>query len=735
MKRSILASIVLLTLLFSLCACGETSTQSDDSPTPSGETTEGWVPTRIPSPDWLRRTTGWETAGDVIYLTGLTPEGQLVAASYDTLSGQWERIDFTVADAYHPELNGLSLAGSSLWGLLHEGPSREDLNKGVYRDDYGYYVLHIDLASGLSSAVRIPFEGEGNTEGSGFFFDGILGLDDSRVLLGTSGHFYIIDAQANILSKPDLSAYSSLRHFRVDDTLYLLTEDGYAAFDPDTLSFAQAPEIDGLGEASSNNGHFLRKWQRSLCIADPSTGESELLFRWMDIALSYGDLYGGLCLENSRGEIYYPDGRDTLRLNGLICAKKGRVPVKKPLRLACFGYTGGEMYADAQANGALPYSATLELLDTVVRFNNSDPEYKIEVVPITYANNSERDRALIELATRTDLDLLDTSQLPDNTLDSGLLADLLPMIDADETISREDFIEPLLQLMTRDGALYEYTDKFTLLTLTTRAEFFPGRESWTVEAIRSLISAHPEMDPLWHSCDRELITTLFCWAATAEFIDREAGTCSFDSPAFVHWLELMKSLPNGGTYSEEPKLMNLCYDLAFSAGHQEKYMMKGDYAIAGFPEAQGTGSYFLKLGSSPNPWRGTMGENTRLGILAASSNRDGAWRFLRMLMEGSEEISLSQGIPVFKAGFERALSAGISDDFDERFQIGYLTQKDADALRDQVYHTTKLVDTDEGLLRILRDEIARFYAGQLTAEEAASAIQAKAMIYVSEQYG
>lgn len=735
MKRGILASFVLLSLLFTLCACGKQEKAIPAAISQTGEMTEGWVPSRIDFPDWLARSTGWETVGDTIWLSGLTPENQLVAASYDTLSGEWQRIDFTIADAYHPQLGCLSYAGHSLWGLLEEGPSREDLDQGRWRDDLGYYVLHIDLTSGESTAVRIPFEGESSTEGSGLFFSGILGLDDGRALLGAMDRFYVIDANANVLSEPNLHTNGSLWHFRVGETLYLWTQDGYAPFDPETLSFGTPLDIEGLGDASSNNGHLLRKWQRSLCVADPMTGESETMFQWMDVALSYGDIYGGVCLENSLGDVYYPDGEDMLLLKGLICAKKGQVPVKQPLRLGCFGYTGGEMYADAQASGALPYSATMELLDTIVRFNNTDPQYKIEVVPITYANEQERDRVLIELATRSDLDLLDTSRLPDNALDSGLLADMLPMIDADDSISREDFIEPLFALMTKSGGLYEYTDKFTLLTMTTHAELFPGRENWTVENIEALIAAHPDMDPLWHSLDRDLITTLFCWAATAEFIDPNVGTCSFDSPAFVHWLELMKTLPNGSQYSEEPKLMNICYDLASSAGHQEKYMMKGDYVVAGFPETQGTGSYYLKLGSSPNAWRGTMGENTRIGIMAASGKQAGAWRFVRMLMEGADEISLSQGIPVFKQSFERALDTRISDDFDERFQIGYLNAENAEELRQQVYSTTKLVDTDEGLIRILRDEISRYYGGQVTGEEAAKAIQSRASIYVSEQFG
>ena len=185
MRRSVLAGLALLALLLSLCACGK----REEGDTiillgTEGETTEGWIPSRIAFPDWLARSTGWETLGDTIWLSGLTPENALVAASYDTLSGQWRRIDFTTGDAYHPQLGNLSAAGNSLWGLLQEGPSWEDLNQGRFRDDYGYYVLRIDLGSGESTAVRIPFEGEGSTEGSGLHFSGILGLDDDRALLG-----------------------------------------------------------------------------------------------------------------------------------------------------------------------------------------------------------------------------------------------------------------------------------------------------------------------------------------------------------------------------------------------------------------------------------------------------------------------------------------------------------------------------------------------------------------------
>ena len=35
-------------------------------------------------------------------------------------------------------------------------------------------------------------------------------------------------------------------------------------------------------------------------------------------------------------------------------------------------------------------------------------------------------------------------------------------------------------------------------------------------------------------------------------------------------------------------------------------------------------------------------------VIAASANQEGAWRFVRTLMEGSDIIGLENGIPVFK---------------------------------------------------------------------------------------
>ena len=721
--RRLLCILLALCLLLPLCACGGKNAGGDAEPV--GEMIPGYVTEEVQKPDWLSDTGNYQamdTVGDRIYVADHDPEGRLLIACYDTAADSWQRYDLDSSAARHPNVDALSIAYHSAWALLREGVSWEDAQNGNIPQELGCYLLTLDLESGESRCVPILIEGNVGSEGSDPVFQSLLALDDGRALLTGFEHCYVVDRDANVLSHPELPGLGmGLLRFRVKETLYLWTQNGYAPFDASSLTLGAPISLRTDSPISSNAGHFLCSENRALCEYDPAAQRLTERFAWMDVALSVWEMGGRGSFENAAGDVYYP------ARCGFVKVSPGMVPQRKTLTLACFGESG------ADALGGTPgYSCTMELMDAIIRFNHTDPEYRVEIRPMLYAGEQERDRMLIQLATGSDLDLLDTSFLPDNALDGGVLTDLLPLIDADPELSREDFIQPLLAAMLRNGGLYEYTSRFTLLTMSTHPALFPGRENWTVDTIKSLIAAHPEMDPLWHSYDRELLLTLFAWAATAEFIDWESGVCRFDSPAFVHWLELLKMLPDGAQYSEEAKLLKVDYDYAFNAGFGERYELKDDYVITGFPEAEGTGSFYLKLGLSPSAMRRTMGSNTRVGILASGQNQDGAWRFVKTLMQ-NRQGSISDGISVLRDEFEREVDAAVTNTRDARFGIDNYNTDDAARLREQVYGTTKLVHADEELLQVIRSEAKAFFAGQKSAEEAARQIQSRLSIYVAEQ--
>ena len=205
--RRMVCILLAIALLLPLCACGKAGTGGEGVPT--GEMVPGYVTEEIQKPDWLSDTGNYQamdTVGDRIYLADSNPNGQLLIACYDTAADSWRRYDLNTADARHPGAQVLSLAGHTAWALLREGISWEEYQSGKLPDKLGYYLLFLDLESGESHCVPILIEGDVGSEGSNPVFESLLALDDGRALLTSFEHCYVVDRDANILSRPELPA-------------------------------------------------------------------------------------------------------------------------------------------------------------------------------------------------------------------------------------------------------------------------------------------------------------------------------------------------------------------------------------------------------------------------------------------------------------------------------------------------------------------------------------------------
>ena len=175
--------------------------------------------------------------------------------------------------------------------------------------------------------------------------------------------------------------------------------------------------------------------------------------------------------------------------------------------------------------------------------------------------------------------------------------DLLPYIDADESISREDFIEPVLESMIRKGGLYELLTQVDVLSLTVRAELFPGRKDWTMDYVEEMIANRPAGEPVyfWHR-DQKYMLDMLCRISSGEYVDWEAGTCSFDEGDFARLLQFVKDTPYT-TEAVTPVLMEPIMGIGSSVALSRNFF-QGDYEYAGFPETSGNGSYFTDSPSS-----------------------------------------------------------------------------------------------------------------------------------------
>jgi ABC-type glycerol-3-phosphate transport system substrate-binding protein len=130
---------------------------------------------------------------------------------------------------------------------------------------------------------------------------------------------------------------------------------------------------------------------------------------------------------------------------------------------------------------------------------------------------------------------------------------------------------------------------------------------------------------------------------------------------------------------------------------------------------------------------GNVNFNTRIGIMAASPNKEAAWSFVKQLMLGEDEPDLSNGIPVMKASFEKAVDDITSDEISAWDNVVRFGTADAKQFKDAVYSTTKMARIDDKLVELITGEINAYIAGGKTAEETASQIQSRVSIYLAEQ--
>ena len=755
MKRRYITVLLAAAMLLGLCACGASPAEpmptataapatAEPTATPTPEpaatarpTVPGYVAAEIPNPDWVKYWGDCDIYNDTFYIAAMTKDGAPAVAAFDTRTDTFSRIEPNLDGLHNPVITDVSAVENTLWLYVYETKTLEETQNGGYLDELGIYLVCVNLDTGaqLCSITRWK-----NSQGEAPAY--LLALDNDRALTGDdfneSDPIVLIDRSANIIATPETVLRGAVERVRVSGELWLQSDAGLAPYDINALQFTgtPVPELANQYIYSSSCGRILVTRDNVLYAYDPATREETEIFNWADVALSSKRIFGRYGLENSNGDIYHLTDRITK-------ITRGEVPLRDTLTLACLGDTTADGYPInggyfGATNRTYVYSDTL--MDAIFRFNNSDPDYRVEIKPYIYSSEEERTRLLIDLATGGEVDLIDTSLLPDGAADSNMLADMLPYLDADADISREDFIPGLLSTMMRNGGLYEYIDRFDILTVTARQDFAAGGE-WTAERMRQLVAENPE---LRIENSTEKLVLLFSRAATAEFMDTSDAVCRFTDPAFSEWLKLLKALCTADSpdWRTEEYAFYIDCDFPSNIGDNSRMFAGGEYAVVGFPNVE-NGSYLMRYGTPTARGYGsiiadgmiTTGADTSIGIMALSKHRDGAWRFVKTYMSGAEDVDLTLGVPANKVAFERAVENALAGETDERDRYPRFTESDAEYIRAIVYSTTKCVINSPEVMDTMRAVLNAYLGGQYTEEAASAQLQSRLSIYLAEKYG
>ena len=528
------------------------------------------------------------------------------------------------------------------------------------------------------------------------------------------------------------------------------------------------PETGKLGEGIKMPGNVYNMAQNlaggyDICYTDGSNlmgytladGTQEKILNWINCDV-----------ENARNTVILPDGRIMtmeyeynddytkcdMRMVFLDKVPASSVPQKTKLVFA------------TQALDYMTRSA-------IVEFNRKNDEYRIELRDYSEYNTEEDYSAgLTKLTTEimagTVPDILDLNGIPVQKLASrGLLADLYPLLDADEELGRDAIFPSILQALEQDGHLYRTTSGFRVSTLVgARSVVGPG-PGWTLAQFKAALAGMPEgCTPLSEYTTRDLILNQMLRMSMDELIDWDSGKCSFDSPVFRDILELAAQFPEEYEWEEdrvwteeddEPnriaagRQMLLQAELDdFNTVQMYNAMFGGEASFIGYPVSEGVGNALV-----PN--------EGGYAISASCAHPEVAWQFVRKTFTKDFQTQRGWGFPSNRAAFDQRLKEAMTPEYEKDANGNYrldengekielsrggwgwgsmqvefyaLTQAEADQIMALIDGTTRVLDEgDEEIMNIILQDTQPYFAGQKSLDDVVRQLQSKMNIYINEQ--
>ena len=330
-----------------------------------------------------------------------------------------------------------------------------------------------------------------------------------------------------------------------------------------------------------------------------------------------------------------------------------------------------------------------------------------------------------------DMVLISGAVSPFPLIRHGLLRDLSLDLAEDPDMSLEDIV--IGDAVIRDcGGLFLLSDSFSFMPRVALQSRFGQVWGWSFDQYLELARQTPEDRMVMYNLTRDYFLDSSLSRCLRQGIDWKAGTCDFDNPDFVAMLEACRDMketpedPNnmvfGGNLMAEGFMLTeltMLTDVTDLAKEQRR--IGQPICVIGWPTLDGSCGEDFEIGQP-------------IGVLNGTAHPERCWDFLKYCLNNPDS-----GIPVYRPLIERKLDEARHIDPNASYDYWYdglrspMTEEEIAFFRDflaQVRHTDL---RDETAMSIAKEEAQAFLAGQISAGEAASRVQKRMSIYVSEQ--
>lgn len=385
----------------------------------------------------------------------------------------------------------------------------------------------------------------------------------------------------------------------------------------------------------------------------------------------------------------------------------------------------------------------------VTKFNEAQLQYHIEIDDYSKNGTVAKETALArinaELAAGKGPDIFYLWNLGMGSAiygPRGYLEDLLPYLDADNKLSREDFVTSLMSASLIDGKLYGTIPAFSVFTMFGPESELSQEKISTFVDLAKLAKERGGASKLFNQTytDMGFLFTVL-QVASDEFIDFGSMTSDFDNENFRSLLEMCTEFNQNADEDGSPSVLNYCVIGSFMELQYYENYYGEKITFASCPGTIEPKNFFVNI-------------MDQYGINANSKYKDGAWSFIRMLF--SEEYQIDEyvdtGFPLFPSN-ENALNAlaeqsmttlydhdeeGNEWEFTQRgehddFEYHAATQAQVDQIMDLISSASQASHYTATMQSIIMEEAQTYFSGNATLDQVIDKIQNRVDIYLAEQ--
>ena len=707
-------SLLLLIVLLCNCSTGESHPATEEV-TAAGEGKAETVLTEI---------TDTETAdlsGTFDAFRGLVPttDGAIVALGMKDARPQIVFLDGEggVTDAFTPD------APADLTVMIPDIGDTFDLARICENRDGGftlYFPSRLQVYDSAGTLTEtIPFAGLEGQEG---MFKGPFHLGGKRYVFWGNRKLALLEEDGTLTVKDTPGHKEVLSFFYADDALYACTSSFGSksalleTVDPQTLAFEEERKVPDL----------LQPLHIRYCAAAAGFFVND-----------------GTAVYSFSGEAEHAEKEFDLT-EASVSGSIGHILQTEPHVFLCTSQNDTTLYR-VRAHAGQRERQVITVADVhflkgwqlpvyVAKFNAENTEYYARIVPYDYENRQLL-QADLAAGNAPDVFLMNETDLP---LSEELFVDLLPYIDADPELSREDLMQHVLERSLINGQMLCAFDSFSFTMLTGRVSVIGDADSWTMEDVRRILEERPDLYSSPSFMTAENLLGLSCDFCLSQYVDVDTMTCDFETESFYEYLAFCKLI--GERRAPEDSFIHQWDEKCLFAyggwwtpeilAHVFRNNYGGDAVNRiGFPNEEGVS------GNSISP----STEGLMFSIPQSTKDKDAAFRFVRFLysrswQEGIKEVSPWGDIFYYIDGFPMRRSA-----VDARFEK-LLTNEEYSFDQAEIDRTMAFIEgidhfawPNNDLYNIITEEAMYYFEGAKTAEEVASVIQSRASLYLAER--